>query len=210
MAQLTIGMLVAFQSLMLSFMRPVTQLINLGNRLQEAEGDLNRLDDVLRYPVDPRPPTSGRPRSIGERARLEGYLELRDVTFGYSRLAEPLIADFNLTIKPGQRWPWSARRAAANRRWPNWWRVCTSPGKARFCLTASRAKLSRANVMNASVAMVDQNIALFSGTIRDNLTLWNPTIPKALDHPGRQRRLYPRCDHRAAEQLRFPVRRGRA
>ncbi len=80
---LTIGMLVAFQSLMLSFTQPVTQLINLGNRLQEAEGDMNRLDDVLRYPVDDstlRPPETAHGLEMAPADRLDGYLELRGIS----------------------------------------------------------------------------------------------------------------------------------
>src|SRR5262249_29771964 len=50
---MTAGMRVAFQSLMVSFMEPVNQLVGLGGSLQEVEGEMNRLDDVLQYPADP-------------------------------------------------------------------------------------------------------------------------------------------------------------
>jgi NHLM bacteriocin system ABC transporter peptidase/ATP-binding protein len=175
--QLTIGMLVAFQSLMLSFMQPITQLINLGNRLQEAEGDMNRLDDVLRYPIDPLAVAES--QDTETTARLEGYLELRDITFGYSRLDEALLSGFSLSLKPGQRVALvgtsgsgksTVAKLAAGLYQP-WEGEIWFDGKPREAITR--------DVMNASVAMVDQNIALFSGTVRDNLTLWNPTIPKS-------------------------------
>jgi NHLM bacteriocin system ABC transporter peptidase/ATP-binding protein len=173
---LTVGTLVAFQSLMLSFMQPITRLINLGNRLQEAEGDMNRLDDVLSYPVDPlAADTDG----VEMTARLEGYLELRNLTFGYSRLSDPLVTDFSLSLKPGQRVALVGTSGSGKSTvaklvaglYQSWEGDILFDGKPRDAIPR--------DVMNASVAMVDQTIALFSGTIRDNLTLWNPTIPKA-------------------------------
>src|SRR5262249_29444530 len=78
---LTIGMLVAFQSLMTSLLAPVTQLVSLGGTLQDVEGDMSRLDDVLRYPTEL---DLDRPEAADDAAgitRLDGYLELRDITF---------------------------------------------------------------------------------------------------------------------------------
>jgi ABC-type bacteriocin/lantibiotic exporter with double-glycine peptidase domain len=91
--ELTLGMLVAFQSLMASFTTPVQNLINLASNLQEVEGQMNRLDDVLSYRIDPR--TEAGPGEVRDsRTKLAGRVELKDVTFGYSRLDKPLIADF--------------------------------------------------------------------------------------------------------------------
>ncbi len=89
---------------MASFIAPVNRLVSLGGRLQKVEGDMNRLDDVLRYRLDPAR-SRARPRSRPPSApvKLAGHLELRDVTFGYSRLDPPLIEDFNLTLQPGAR-----------------------------------------------------------------------------------------------------------
>ena len=56
---MTVGMLVAFQSLMASFYAPVNNLMGLAGRLQEARADLDRLEDVLHYPIDPGFSTAG-------------------------------------------------------------------------------------------------------------------------------------------------------
>jgi NHLM bacteriocin system ABC transporter peptidase/ATP-binding protein len=96
---LTIGELVAFQFLMGSFIAPINSLVLLGSTLQEVEGQLNRLDDVLRYPAAP-----GRADEADSRfARLAGYVELRDLSFGYSPLEPPLIARLSLALRPGDR-----------------------------------------------------------------------------------------------------------
>src|SRR5450830_1679268 len=114
---MSVGMLVAFQSLMISVTLPVTRLMMLAGKYQEAKGDMARLDDVMRYAVEPAfapasaqtsaptlaatsAPTDG---EVPPRTKLQGIVELCDISFGYSRLEPPLITDFNLTLKPGQR-----------------------------------------------------------------------------------------------------------
>jgi NHLM bacteriocin system ABC transporter peptidase/ATP-binding protein len=98
---MTVGMLVAFQSLMGSFARPINNLMGLVTRFQDAAGDLTRLDDVLRYPVDERfdKPVA----ASGPGGKLEGFLEIQNLSFGYSRLDPPLIEAFDLKLAPGQR-----------------------------------------------------------------------------------------------------------
>jgi NHLM bacteriocin system ABC transporter peptidase/ATP-binding protein len=172
---LTVGMLMAFQSLMAGFTAPIAQFMSLGGQLQEAEGSLSRLDDVLHYPQDR---ASISPKTVPQNAgRLEGYLELREVCFGYSRTEAPLIEDFNLQLKPGQRVALvggsgsgksTIARLVAGLYEP-WSGEVLFDGQSRYDLPRSQ--------VTASVAMVDQNVVLFAGTIRDNLTLWNATIP---------------------------------
>src|SRR5689334_6273041 len=99
---LTIGMWVAFQSLLVSFLGPVNSLVLLGSTLQEVEGHLNRLEDVWHYPTD-RQLEAFRTNAPHYATRLNGEIELHDVTFGYSRLEAPLIDKLNLRLKPGDR-----------------------------------------------------------------------------------------------------------
>ncbi|PSB39808.1 cysteine peptidase family C39 domain-containing protein, partial [Chamaesiphon polymorphus] len=101
---MSIGMLVAFQSLMQSLMAPAERLVDLGSQLQMLAGDVNRLDDVLQNPIDPEVRSDpARSAAAMPLTPLDGSLELRNITFGYSRVAPPTIADFNLQLQPGQR-----------------------------------------------------------------------------------------------------------
>ncbi len=191
--EMSMGMLVAFQALMLSFVKPINDLVAMGGKYQEVEGDLNRLDDVLRAEPERRPPdhapteqasTEQAPadrRGAGARAgaKLEGYLELRDVTFGYSRLEPPLIEGFDLKLEPGQRvaligGSGSGKSTIAKL-------VCGlyRPWSGEILLDGvPLAQIPRAR-LNASFSFVDQDIFLFEGSVKDNLSLWDDTLPES-------------------------------
>ncbi len=178
--KLTMGMLIAFQALMNAFMMPINNLVNLGSRLQEADGDLKRLDDILRN----QPATLSEAKlsdiELDEgKTRISGYLELKNITFGYSRLEKPLIENFSLKLKPGSRVALvggsGSGKSTVSRLitglYEPWSGDVLFDGKTRLQIPR--------NVMSNSLALVDQEIFMFEGTIRDNLTLWDPTIEES-------------------------------
>ncbi|KJS73376.1 MAG: ABC transporter [Desulfotomaculum sp. BICA1-6] len=174
---MTIGGLVAFQSLMASFMMPVLGLVGLGGQLQEIEADMNRLDDVLKYPVDQQTRINIDEDCPAEaHKKLVGYVELQNVSFGYSPMDPPLIESFNLLLKPGQRvalvgGSGSGKSTVAKMiagLYKQWSGEILFDGQTRQNIPRM--------VMTSSLAMVDQDISMFQGTIRDNITLWDETI----------------------------------
>ncbi|HYH79254.1 MAG TPA: NHLP family bacteriocin export ABC transporter peptidase/permease/ATPase subunit [Longimicrobium sp.] len=178
---LSMGMLMAFQALMLAFVNPVNRLVSLGGTLQEVKGDMNRLDDVLRAKVDPRAAAPGSDDADDGTApvKLGGFLELRDVTFGYSPLDPPLIENFSLSLKPGARVALVGGSGCGKSTLSRLVSGLYEPwsGEIRFD-GRGRATLPRAVVAN-SMAIVDQEIFMFEGTVRENVTLWDATVPEA-------------------------------
>ncbi|MGH3051170.1 MAG: ABC transporter transmembrane domain-containing protein, partial [Gaiellaceae bacterium] len=171
---LSIGTLVAFQMLVAGFNAPIGQLVGFGNQMQQMAGNLASVDDVLNYPPDEtleRPSTNGSaPR------RLSGTLELVDVSFGYNPLEPPLVEGFHLRIEPGQRVAVVGSTGSGKSTVAKVVAGLNQPWGGQVLLDGSpRDQLPR-NVIAATVALVDQEIKLFEGSVRDNLTLWDPTI----------------------------------
>ena len=172
---MSLGMLVAFQSLVASFSAPVTQLVTLGSTLQEVEGDMSRLDDVLRYERDPRAAAPADEEQTGGVVRLSGHLELRDVTFGYSRLDAPLVEKFSLTVRPGERVALVGGSGSGKSTIAKLVAGLFQPWEGEILFDGHRREEYPRSVLSNSLALVDQDIFLFGGTIRDNLTLWDTT-----------------------------------
>jgi NHLM bacteriocin system ABC transporter peptidase/ATP-binding protein len=173
---LTIGMLVAFQSLTASFSEPVGKLVDLGGKLQEAEARLSRLDDVLKNPTDISLCSPAASSPVVHPHRLKGYLEIRNLSFGFSRLEPPLITNFSLAVEPGQRVALVGASGSGKSTIAKLVSGLYQPWSGDILFDGqTRENISRDTLVN-SIALVDQDIFLFTGTIRDNLTMWDTSI----------------------------------
>jgi NHLM bacteriocin system ABC transporter peptidase/ATP-binding protein len=198
----TMGMLVAYQTLLNQFMRPIGSFVQFGSTLQELQADMNRLDDVLRYPEDPQytyekkaaasaaaapaakpgePPgavrAAARPGApASATVKLSGRVELRDVTFGYSPLDKPLIQDFSLVVEPGRRVALIGASGSGKSTVAKLVSGLYEPWSGEILFDdVPRQKLPRDLVVN-SLAVVDQEVFLFGGSVSENITMWDPTI----------------------------------
>ncbi|MEP7308764.1 MAG: NHLP family bacteriocin export ABC transporter peptidase/permease/ATPase subunit [Acidobacteriota bacterium] len=171
---LTIGMLVGFQSLVASFLGPVHALLGFGTALQDVQSDITRLDDVLAT----RP--AAEPVGAEGPVRLRGDVELRNLRFGYNPLAPPLIDGLSVTIRPGQRVAFVGSSGSGKSTIAKIAAGLYEPAGGEVLFDGRPRTTIPTAVMADSLAMVDQEIVLFAGTVRDNLTLWDPTVPDAL------------------------------
>jgi NHLM bacteriocin system ABC transporter peptidase/ATP-binding protein len=175
---LTLGGLVAFQVLMAALMAPVERLVNLGSQLQTAEGDMNRLDDVLRYPPGVAIEAPGCELPVEWPVRLSGHLELRRVAFGYSRLDPPLIEGFSVQLLPGSRVALVGGSGSGKSTIAKLLLGIYEPWDGEILFDGRPRREVPRLLLAASLAFVDQTIFLFEGSVRDNLTLWDSTVPQ--------------------------------
>lgn len=174
--EMTLGMLLAFQWLMGSFIDPVNSMVGYGSQMQEAAGDLNRLEDVLMNRTVELPcGGSGDARDVVAN-RLSGEMELRNVTFGYSKLDAPLIKSFALHVQPGQRVALVGATGSGKTTVGRIVAGLLQPWSGEVLFDGRpRADIPR-SVMTTSLGHVDQDIMLFPGTVRENLTLWDADV----------------------------------
>jgi NHLM bacteriocin system ABC transporter peptidase/ATP-binding protein len=176
---MTMGTLVAFQALMMAFIDPANQLVAMAGSLQEVDGGLRRLDDVLVQPEDaylrvaeassvfhPTPP------------RLSGRLELARISYGYSRLDPPLIQGFNLSVRPGARVALVGPSASGKSTVAKLISGLYQPWSGEVLLDGTPRQSVPRGVLANSLAMVDQDFFLYEGTVREVLTMWDPTVPE--------------------------------
>jgi NHLM bacteriocin system ABC transporter peptidase/ATP-binding protein len=177
---LSVGMLVAYQTLMASFMRPLTTFVGFGSKVQELEADMNKLDDVLRYPQDRQyteePKAAERVRNM---IKLSGRIEMKGIKFGYSPVEKPLIEDFNLDLKPGQRVALVGGSGSGKSTVARLIAGLFEPWEGEILFDGIPRHELPPELISNSLAVVDQDIFLFEGTIRENVSMWDYTIPVA-------------------------------
>lgn len=184
--RMTIGMLVAFQSLMESFMAPVAEIVGLGAELAQMEGEIERLDDVMQYPEDFDSKEEDKERgkenpTLKEKEddKLEGYVELKNITFGYSSLEPPLIENFSLKLRPGSRVALVGGSGSGKSTVAKLLAGFYQPWSGEILLDGRPRAQWQQSVITNSLSMVDQDIRIFRESIRDNITLWDDTVAEA-------------------------------
>lgn len=168
----TVGMILAFQGFMNSFTAPASMLISAGQLIQEMRSSMERIEDVMEYPDDP----AFEREEAKEYAKLSGTLTMKNVTFGYSRLADPLITDFNLEIKTGQRVAFVGPSGCGKSTLSKLISGLYSPWSGEILFDGKPIDTIDRNIFTGSVAVVDQDIILFEDSISGNLKMWDSSI----------------------------------
>ena len=171
--QFTVGSILAFQGLLGAFMSPVSTMIGSGQTLQEMRTSMERVDDVLEYPLDQNVTREVEMKRI---AKIRGNLVLRNLTFGYSRLDEPILADFSLEIKQGQKIAIVGSSGSGKSTLSKLISGLYSPWSGDIVFDGKRMEEIDHEVFTSSIAVVDQDITLFEDTVMNNLKMWDETI----------------------------------
>ena len=173
--EFTVGMIMAFQGFLSSFSSPAQSLISAGQTLQEMRTEMERVEDVMEYPAD----VNYDHDEIDENAeydKLSGNVELKNVTFGYSKLAEPLIKDFNLTLKTGSRVAFVGMSGCGKSTLSKLISGLYKPWSGEILFDGKPIDKIDRSVFTGSLAVVDQDIILFEDTIANNIKMWDSSI----------------------------------
>ena len=169
----TVGMIMAFQGVLSSFSAPATTFISAGQTIQEMRTQMERVEDVMEYREDDCYKTEVKEENF---SKLKGTIELKNVTFGYSRLSEPVIRDFSLTVKPGQRVALVGTSGCGKSTISKLVSGLYQPWSGEILYDGKHLSEIDRDVFTGSLAVVDQEIALFEGTIAENIKMWDNSI----------------------------------
>ena len=167
--ELTPGQLVGFQMLQAGFLLPLQTVVSTLLRLQVVPVLLGRMDDVLLSGVEP----------TGERKspRLEGEIELRDVTFAYGPSSEPVLKNVSLRIERGKKVAFVGRSGSGKSTLARLVLGLYAPTEGTVLLDGQPlAELDLASVRR-QYGVVLQETALFDGTVAENIRLFHPNAP---------------------------------
>ena len=172
----TSGSLLSFTGFLGLFMDPMNQIIRLGQTIQEMEVSMDRVEDVMKYPVDVPEDTFSTQEELSSLQKLPGRVELKNVTFGYSPLKDPLIRDFNLSLTPGK---WVALVGASGSGKSTVAKLVSGlyqPWEGEISFDGVPLSGVPREQLKSSMAVVDQDIVTFEDSISDNVRLWDQSI----------------------------------
>ena len=171
----TLGMIMLFQGFLNSFMSPAMMIISAGQSLQEMRTEMERVEDVMQYPTDPH--FSDAPLSEDEDySKLSGEVEIKNISFGYSRLGQPLIRDFSMHIRPGSRVAFVGPSGCGKSTLSKLISGLYQPWSGEILFDGKPIESIDRSVFTGSVAVVDQDIVLFEDTIAGNIKMWDESI----------------------------------
>ena len=171
--EFTVGLVMAFQGFLSAFMQPATSLIAAGQSLQEMITQMERVDDVMGYKEDA---CFDERKKTQEYEKLSGAIELKNVTFGYSRLGNPQITDFSMTIKPGQKIAFVGRSGCGKSTLAKLISGLYQPWSGSITFDGIPLNEIDRDVFTGSMSVIDQDITLFEDSVSENIKMWDDSI----------------------------------
>ena len=169
----TVGMIMAFQGMLSSFSAPATTFISAGQTMQEMRTQMERIDDVMLYREDECYQSEGKQCDL---EKLKGNIELNNITFGYSRLSAPIIKDFSLTVKPGERIALVGSSGCGKSTISKLVSGLYQPWNGEILYDGKPLSEVNRDVFTGSIAVVDQEVTLFEDSISNNIKMWDTSI----------------------------------
>ncbi len=172
--EFTLGAMQMFQGFLGSFMTPAMTMIKAGQSLQEMRTKMERIEDVMEYPDDENVKNSA--EDLTGLKKLTGEVELKNITFGYSKLGKPVITDFSMKIKPGSCVALVGMSGSGKSTISKLISGLYNPWQGEILFDGKKRSEYPREVMTGSIGVVDQDIIMFEGSISDNIRMWDDSI----------------------------------
>ncbi len=173
--EFTTGMLLAFQGFLSSFAAPAGTLVSASQTIQEMRSDMERVEDVLKYKTDQTCDSSLKDEDV-EYDKLSGNIEINNVTFGYSRLSEPVVKNFSLSVKRGSKVAIVGFSGCGKSTMSKLISGLYRPWEGTITFDGKTVDQIDHSVFTGSLAVVDQDIILYEDTIANNIKMWDKSI----------------------------------
>lgn len=171
----TAGVLMMFQGYLSKFLEPLESFRGIGQQMQEMRTDMERIEDVMNY----EPDVFYEDVEVDENAeytKLTGEMQMKNINFGYKPLGEPLIKDFNLTLKPGSTVAFVGASGCGKSTLAKLISGLYKPWSGEITFDGQPISDINREIFTSSVAVVDQDIILFEDTIAENIKMWDKSI----------------------------------
>ncbi|WP_024867166.1 NHLP family bacteriocin export ABC transporter peptidase/permease/ATPase subunit [Butyrivibrio sp. FCS014] len=170
----SVGMITAFQGILQSFMGPATTLTNAGQTILEMRTEMERVEDVMQYKTDEYADRGDDDSHVFE--KLSGNIQVKNLTFGYSRLDKPFIKDFNMELTQGKRVAIVGGSGCGKSTVSKLISGLYKPWSGEILFDGKSIPEIDRSAFTGSVAVVDQDIILFEDTIENNIKMWDESI----------------------------------
>ena len=171
---MTIGMLIAFQGFLGSFLAPVSQLSGVMQSFTAMRTSMERIEDVMNYKTEPEFSGDGDAKSSA--GKLSGALIIDNITFGYNKLSPALITGFSLDLQPGKSVAIVGASGSGKSTLAKLITGLYEPWQGKITFDGKTRTEIDEYSFRSSVSMVDQEITLFEDTIAENIRMWDPSI----------------------------------
>ena len=165
---ITVGSLTILLNYANQYTKPFNEISGVVTELQNALACAGRVLDLIEAPA-----RSAEPAEPKKPGKVEGSLEIRDLKFSYTP-DKPLIDDFQLSVKPGQRIAIVGPTGCGKTTFINLLMRFYDPQGGSICLDGVNTLDMTRRDLRRSVGMVLQDTWLKAGTIRDNIAMGKP------------------------------------
>ena len=172
----TVGMIMAFQGFLAAFYAPASKIISAGRSITEMRTSMERIEDVMSYPDDVCYESENLLSENDSFEKLKGNVELRNVSFGYSPLAAPLIRNFNLSVRTGGKVAIVGGSGCGKSTITKLISGLYHPAEGEILFDGKPIGEIDRSVFTGSIAVIDQDIILFEDTVANNIKMWDNSI----------------------------------